>query len=637
MASSGSDKSSSAPSPSTSPSDTTSSSSSSSSNRPSSSSSRSSQTADVSSQTSDEFYQQTQRKGGVPRALRRFRRESSSSFQDSVGEEITKPAIEKRGIDIALQTEMSWLQDLHERRSSLSVRDSMSQGEIEEEIPASKKKTRIKNLKTTLQKIAAARAFGSFTHGDVSPTSYCPLIRARWSMNERMKKLDILCDMEFKEEFEMFFEPLLETIPKVGPPAILAYKPEPPPQDIILEWETEYTACCEFCGHELRPFPSLDNIDFDPESYENLFCCLEFKRLFEYVLHERNLIKSMYPESDLISIAPHAAFGSEQERLKAKEKALRRQQERQMARTFAFMSSDQEEVGIKQLRTITYQLARNPSIKVTKEDQLGDSLEEQCTFSIESGDIWTLPCLKKIEKEFLEKYYKDGGKFLTMFPDGTAQIFYPSGNLAAVVTSRKNGFICVIQEDTTNKPAIRAIFDSRGKITCYYPNGNIWININLLGGQFSDQEGNRVRTWKWSTTMTSLPFVSFKPIFLSLNNYVGVRILDQDKVIVSFLALGQQARMNVGTKLKVRIYEEVPKLRYFTDEDLFLLAFIIRIRRLLSKIEILVNFPSIENWYKLKTPSYLATRAVKLLSLCQYYELGKDAISTITALLNEPI
>ncbi|XP_036609136.1 glutamate-rich protein 6 [Trichosurus vulpecula] len=597
----------------------------------SSDSSRDSQTADSSSQKSEEFPRQ--RSGGIPRALSTFRTEISSSYHDSFRSISTE-----RGIHVALQTEMSWLQDQYEKRIFLG-KDTLSQEEkIQEITPEYKKKKRIKNLKHALQKIAVIRAFGPFQHEDVSPTSYCPLTRARWMINEKMQQLDILCDMEFKEDFEMFFEPLLETIPKVGPPAILAYKPEPPPQDVILEWDTEYSACCEFCGCELRPFPSLDDIDFDPETYENLFCCLEFKKLFEYVLHERNLIESMYPKSDLISIEPHAAFGSEQERLKAKETALRRQQERQMARTFAFMANEPDEVGVKQLRTITYQLARNPSIKILVDEDLGDSLEDLCAFSIDSGDIWILPCIKKIEKEFLEKHYKHGGKFLTMFPDGTAQIFYPSGNLAAVlVTNRVKGLICVIQEDTTNKPAIRAIFDSSGKITCYYPNGNIWVNINLLGGQFSDQEGNRVRTWKWSSTMTSLPLISFKPIFLSLNNYVGVRILDQDKVIVSFLALGQQARMNVGTKVKVRIYEEVPKLRYFTDEDLFLLAFIIKIRRLLSKIEIFVNFPSIENWYKLKTPSYLATRAVKLLSLCRYYELGKDAISRITALLNEPI
>lgn len=37
-----------------------------------------------------------------------------------------------------------------------------------------------------------------------------------------------------------------------------------------------------------------------------------------------------------------------------------------------------------------------------------------------------------MKNELLVKYYKDGGKFLTMLPDGTAQLLYPlwAGSLA---------------------------------------------------------------------------------------------------------------------------------------------------------------------------------------------------------------
>ena len=77
------------------------------------------------------------------------------------------------------------------------------------------------------------------------------------------------------------------------------------------------------------------------------------------------------------------------------------------------------------------------------------------------------------------------------------------------------------------------------------------VYINILGGQYSDQAGNRVRAWNWSSSATSSPFVSFKPVFLALNHYVGIRILEQDKISVTFLAMGQQARISVGTKVKV--------------------------------------------------------------------------------------
>ncbi|XP_074047171.1 glutamate-rich protein 6 isoform X2 [Macrotis lagotis] len=591
-----------------------------------------SQTADASSQTTEESF--SSRNNGIPKVLRSFRRQSSSSYQDLTGEENIEPISNLNENDVAMQTDSSWLRDNYEKTISLKSKISKEE-EIEETMSETKEKS-------SQQKMTAIDAFDSSRQEVVSSDSYCPLIQAQWTVNESLQKLDILYEMEFKEDFKIFFEPFLETLPRIGPPAIIGYKPESSPQNIILEWDKETSPTCEFCGADLRPFPSMEDINFESESYDHLFCCLEFKRLVEYVLQEKNLLKSRYPESNLITIEPHSAFGSEQDRLKAREKALRRKQERQMARNFVFLSAEREEgepiltkghqAASKQTRPTTYQLARNPSLKVKRVDKIVDTFDEH------SGDVWVLPCLKKIEKEFLVKYYQHGGKFLTVFPDATGQIFYPSGNLAVIVlTNKMKGFICVIQEDTANKPAIRAVMDSRGKINCYYPNGNIWINTNISGGQFSDQEGNRVRTWKWSSTMTSLPLVSFKPIFLSLNNYVGIRILDQDKIIVSFLAMGQQARMNVGIKLKVEEQEKIPKLKYFTDEELFLLAFIIKIRRLLSKIEICVNFPSIENWYKLKTPSYLATRAIKLLSICQYYELSKDALSTITELLNEPI
>ncbi|XP_056663683.1 glutamate-rich protein 6 isoform X2 [Monodelphis domestica] len=578
-----------------------------------------------------------QRNLGIPRALSTYRRESSYSFQEFPREQIIQsfPRL-YIGIDASVQTDASWLQSRARKRQKAMENQSQKKSDKE-----ARRKKKLKKIKGALRKLATI---------------------PRWTMNKKIQDLEVLCNMEFTDDFQMFFEPLLETLPHVGPPAILAYKPEPPPQDVTFKWQVEPPACCEFCGRELGSFPSLDNVDFDSGHSANLFCCLEFKRLFEYILHEREILKTMQPPLELIPIGPHPAFGSEQEKIRAKEKAFRRdwgrkegemvkrgeremtdgwrrQQERQMTRTFAFMSMEPEDVNLKQVRTINYHLSRDPTAKRKTPEDFIKTLEDRCVLTIDCDQIWTLPGIRKVEKEFLKKNYKNGKKFLTMFPDGTAQIFYPSGNLAAIVVNNKvKGFTCVIQDDASEKAAIRAIFNSSGKITCYYPNGTIWVNINLFGGQLSDQEGNRLRVWKWSSTkITPKPIVSFKPIFLALNNYLGVRILDQDKIIVSFLALGKQARMNLGTKLQILVHEEVPNLRYFTDEDLFLLAIIIRIRRLLSKINLCIAFPNIENWYKMKTPPYLATRAMRLLSLCHYYELDDEAISAITDILNEPI
>lgn len=51
-------------------------------------------------------------------------------------------------------------------------------------------------------------------------------------------------------------------------------------------------------------------------------CCLQFQNLLDYITEERLTTKS--PEMELISISPHAAHGSDADRLKAKEKAMQR-------------------------------------------------------------------------------------------------------------------------------------------------------------------------------------------------------------------------------------------------------------------------------------------------------------------------
>lgn len=51
-------------------------------------------------------------------------------------------------------------------------------------------------------------------------------------------------------------------------------------------------------------------------------CCRYFQNLIDYIYEEKK--KTQGPTAELICINPHAAHGSEVDRLKAKEKALRR-------------------------------------------------------------------------------------------------------------------------------------------------------------------------------------------------------------------------------------------------------------------------------------------------------------------------
>ncbi|MEJ1277552.1 glutamate rich 6 [Cricetulus griseus] len=145
----------------------------------------------------------------------------------------------------------------------------------------------------------------------------------------------------FNDEFVRLFEEPLRTLPSVGPPPILSYRKDLSYLDRNLKDEEESILMCEFCGSELQSFLSDVDIFSDnthPELKKHAYCCPELKNLLDYINEERNNIKST--KTDLISINPHAAHGSDVDRLKAKEKAMQRKQELQMARHFAIVSSE---------------------------------------------------------------------------------------------------------------------------------------------------------------------------------------------------------------------------------------------------------------------------------------------------------
>ncbi|NXT69386.1 ERIP6 protein, partial [Chaetops frenatus] len=210
---------------------------------------------------------------------------------------------------------------------------------------------------------------------------------------------------------------------------------------------------------------------------------------------------------------------------------------------------------------------------------------------------------------------------------------YPSGNLAIIITRERDQLICIVQEDELRTAKIRALFQSDGRSTCYYQNGDEWINMSIQGGQYLDQEGSRVRRWMW-LNLSSGPHVPLSPIFISLNRHVGVRILAQDKIFVSFLAMGRQAKFNMGTKVQVSTASQLPPPVRLGEDELLLLAFRVRILQLFDRMRGCLNFPSSEQWNKMQPPMYLMTQAVKILELCMAADISDELRSSIRATVN---
>ncbi|NWR35798.1 ERIP6 protein, partial [Tachuris rubrigastra] len=209
---------------------------------------------------------------------------------------------------------------------------------------------------------------------------------------------------------------------------------------------------------------------------------------------------------------------------------------------------------------------------------------------------------------------------------------YPSGNLAIMVTREGDQMICTVQDDEPRTTKIRALFQSDGRSTCYYPNGDEWINMSIQGGQYLDQAGSRVKRWMWPN-MSPGPHVPLSPIFISLNRHVGVRILAQDKIIISFLAMGRQAKFNMGTKVQVGSGQLPARARLGRDE-LQLLAFRVRILQLFNRMRGCISFPSSGQWNKMQPPAYVLTQAAKILELCTAADISEELHSSIRAIVN---
>ncbi|GCB61462.1 hypothetical protein scyTo_0004096, partial [Scyliorhinus torazame] len=367
---------------------------------------------------------------------------------------------------------------------------------------------------------------------------------------------------------------------------------------------------CQFCGKNLKPLPTPKQLS--TEATETLFCCKQYQDLFEFLMREEDFLR-LKAGLEMIDISPHLPFSSLLEREQAKERAAMRLRDREMEKFLKKAKENQRRLSVapKKVTTIAFHLSTSLDFVTLKEIK-EDEDEWENTFTVEGDD--TFKWHKDFPSSFTVKHYKNGNKFLTAFPDGMAQIFYPSGNLAILIFTYRQRITCIVQEDRADEPAIQAVFSSYGRCTCYHPNGVIWININAVGGLYLDERGTRVKRWCWRDHLSPLLFAPFKPIFISLNENIGVRILEQEQISITFLAMGKQAKFKVGTKLKLKkVSKELLTNPWITEDELLLQASQLKVRTAINKLCTALNFPNSPKTIPL--PLYLVSQQQKLSQL----------------------
>ncbi|KAL6489838.1 hypothetical protein MHYP_G00001830 [Metynnis hypsauchen] len=416
--------------------------------------------------------------------------------------------------------------------------------------------------------------------------------------------------------------------PSHGLHGVLRYRRESQKRRISEEPQpsSDQSACCEFCGATAKP--PLDS--FHGEEPKE-FCCQRYREVFEEVAQERRFVLKLCEERPRGTIGA-GDFHSVEEGLEL-EAGEWDSEERRSVRPMSLneIRDIRSTLGL----TVTHLLLVSLlwlNLRLQQREMERFYREAQARLSSEISSFHTqtinfqLSSCVPVEESLAVK--KDSRKEDKPEPwdwndpsvsgpmgfglHNQQQRSYPSGNLAIILLTNEER-VCVIQDDVTPNSPMRALFQSSGRGTCYHGNGGVWLNMDMWGGQSLDEGGARTRRWSWSDhAQTPTPF---RPIFLSLNKNVGVRVLGRQHVFVSFLASGQQARFSVGSCVKPKDDDCLRRGPSPCEEELILLACQFYLRLTLTRLRWCHRFPSSPRHRNIKPSPVLLSLAKKLLSV----------------------
>lgn len=363
-------------------------------------------------------------------------------------------------------------------------------------------------------------------------------------------------------DFEVQQESLL---PSIGPPTILQYNKEsenPPlgndePLDLLNAnseglMASVFSGPCMFCAEEILPFPTMQEVETIPP--EQLYCCPKYEEFLKAELAHRGS-DATFVRDEMIDIKPHPPYGTKAARKAAKERAAERAREREMERQKAAGVNPTNFYALtRQMKTITYSLA---STKCMDE---GWTVRPASPTNVSEQDLQD-PFVIEINPQqlrrqtFLERFYDDGRRFLLFLPDGSGCCYYPSGNVAVIISLTEQGkFAYIVYEDSDefdqNHPGMLAVFEPSGYGTCYFKGGMVRMALNPFGGILLDNKGAKRKKWLWHNLKNHVHAPPYQPITFSLSRHLSIRCLAQNKIVLTFNHHRYTARFNVGAKLK---------------------------------------------------------------------------------------
>ncbi|XP_067668605.1 glutamate-rich protein 6-like isoform X4 [Haliotis asinina] len=424
-------------------------------------------------------------------------------------------------------------------------------------------------------------------------------------------------------------------LPSIGPPQILQYIRESELADIEVEdpekrREKEGTdipdypvdECgrmygmfggkCEFCRQNIKPFPSVERQQQLPP--HELYCCEEYREFVNFATTTAmDLEEETRHANKLINIKPHAHFGNKNDRKAAKERAVQRMRERELQRRQQEASGLQQNFYsfARQMKTINYQLSSQRCLEegwtLRPPSPLNNEEEDIDIFIPEPLNPAMMGTGRFHERPLIQKFYEDGKKFLTVFPDGSGNIFYPNGQIAILISYVSLGQYIYVVHDENPSRTVKAVFEPSGYGSCYHNNGIVRLYFDQLGGIELDVHGGRRRKWTWKDQETHVHAPPFQPICFGLNRYIGVRVMNQDSIALTLTAKKRSCRFNVGSRLKLVAPENIPP-KEIDEAALFLDERKAYVESILDKVSNLLKFPKSPKLDKILPPIHLTSK-----------------------------
>ncbi|XP_069884526.1 glutamate-rich protein 6B [Dipodomys merriami] len=237
------------------------------------------------------------------------------------------------------------------------------------------------------------------------------------------------------------------------------------------------------------------------------------------------------------------------------ESESKKKQKKQMKKHLEYRDSvsvSEKEDAPKEFTTYSYILSYETSLEAETKRKEKLEMEKRNTElqnKLELDTEWMQKMTKMHQGDGLLLLYPNKNAFKVLFPDGTGQIYYPSGNLAMLISCTDVAiFTYIVLEDSKNA-IIRALINNIGHATFYDRHGKVWSTLSFnLGYYFL--EGKRQKAWNWWDIGMHSHAPPVRPITLKLNHYIQVEIRRQDMIIFCFVHKKKHICLHLGTKYK---------------------------------------------------------------------------------------